>query len=182
MKLPKLIKERRLSFKIAIFLAFFHFVFSLFNIHHVIEWSQNAQWELFWEFVFFVDFPVSLAYKFIIFNFPINYSFDFLPYPISELKVFIIPSLLHSIIGTVWYFCLPILFTRLIGEKLKKIIDPKRMIFGLISIVLGILLFILCAGRVVSSQTFGLYIILISISLIFIGLFFIVTSFIFKTK
>jgi hypothetical protein len=179
-KLFQLIKEKRLSFKIGLVLGSFHFILALFNIYHVIAWSQNAQWELSWEFVFFVDFPFSLVYKFIIFNFPLNYSFDFLPYPISELKVFIIPSLLHSIIGTVWYFYLPMLFTTLIGRKMKNNIDPKRFIFGLSSVMLGVFLFILCSGKTAFIKTIALHVIFVSISLVIVGIFFIITSFFLK--
>ncbi len=105
------------------------------------------------------------------------FSISFLSYSVSEIRSFIFPVFFHSIIGTIWYFYLPMLFTALIGKKLKKFIDPKRFIFGLSSVVIGVFLFILCSGRTGFIQKIALHIILVSLSLIIIGLFFIIMSF-----
>ena len=174
----KWIKEKRVSFKIGLFLAALHFIFSIFVAYDVIGWSQNAQWQFYWEFPFTIDFPISIIYK-LAFYLPIDFSLSFLPYPISEFRSFILPFILHSIIGTLWYFCLPLLLAKLFNGKISLFKSYSRLIFGLCSIFLGFILFIFCSGRNFVNNL-EIYVIFISISLIVIGLFFIFMSFIFK--
>lgn len=176
----KWFKEKRVSFKIGLFLAVLHFIFSLFVANDVIGWSQNAQWQFYWEFPFTVDFPISIIYK-LAFYLPIDFSFTFLPYPISEFRSFILPFLLHSIIGTIWYFYLPILVANFFRRRSKSIFKfSPRLIFGLSSLSLGLILLILCFTGIDFIKNIAIYIIFISMSLIVIGLFFIFMSFIFK--
>lgn len=55
MQLRQWIEQKRLSFKIGLSLGLLHFVFSLFVAHHVIVWSQNAQWQFFWALPFAIE-------------------------------------------------------------------------------------------------------------------------------
>jgi hypothetical protein len=114
------IKNRKLSFKIGLFLSFVHFTFSLFVVMDIIKWSVNAQWQFMWVLPFLIDVPVSLFYLAILYFIPQNFSFDFLPYPISQVRDFILPFTFHNIIGTVWYFFVPILAAKLVNKLRNK--------------------------------------------------------------
>ena len=178
----KNIREKRLCIKLGLLLALVHFIFCVYFAINLFHWSKNAQWELSWEFIFGIDFPVSLLYRVIIFNLPFNFNFDLLPFPASEFRTFILPTLLCSIIGTIWYFYLPSLFTVVIGNKLKRFIDSKRMVLGLSSALLGIFLFILSTAKIHLIESIDFHLIIISLFAVVIGLFFILASFIFKER
>lgn len=125
-------KDKRVSFKIGLFLAFVHFVFFMFIVVPIVRFP-DAQWQLTWIVFMFIDFPVSFLCMLVLFFCP-EFSFDFLPYPISELRSFILPSIIFGVLGTLWYFYLPVLIaniTKNIKERFKKKQQPVKSKRGL---------------------------------------------------
>lgn len=111
--------NKKIVFKIGLVLAIVHFLVGFFLVYNILRWSANAQWQLLWFLPLIIDFPVSLFYILILsLPFP-NLSISFLPYPLSEIRTFIIPCLMHIILGTLWYFYLPHLVILLV-ERLKR--------------------------------------------------------------
>jgi hypothetical protein len=126
MHTPDWFKRRRLAFKIGLSLGLLHLIFSLFVGHQVIVWSQNAQWQFYWTVPFVVDFPISAVYI-LAFRIPFrDFSIPFLPYPVSEVRSFIMPFLLHSVLGTIWYFCLPMLLKTIFCRILYAVRNPSE--------------------------------------------------------
>jgi hypothetical protein len=114
MNLFTFVNSRKISIKIGLLLCAIHIIFSIYIIGYVIEWSKNGQWQFAWIFPFLVDLPVSVLYVFIM-TLPFkNISFLFLPYPISELRSFLLPAFFVSVIGSLWYFYLPGLIVSII--------------------------------------------------------------------
>lgn len=111
--------NNKISFKIGVVLATAHFIVGSFFVYNILRWSVNAQWQLLWFLPFTIDFPISLLYVFIISLPFFNFSVSFLPYPIGEIKSFMMPCLMHIILGTLWYFYLPRLIV-LLAKKVKR--------------------------------------------------------------
>jgi len=131
-KTPRWLKQKRLSFKIGLISGLLHFVISLLIICNIIVWSQNAQWQFLWSLPFSIDFPFSVIYILIFYlPFP-NFSFPFLPYPISELRDFILPCFLHCMLGTLWYFYLPLLVVKFFKKFSPiKLVNKALKILGI---------------------------------------------------
>jgi hypothetical protein len=112
--------KKQLNFKIGLMLGLFHFIFSIFVAIDIIRLSSGAQWQFLWFFPFLIDFPISLLYIFLLaLPFPRS-TLYFLPYPISHLRDFLLPFFFHSVLGTLWYFFLPIILANLINKLRKK--------------------------------------------------------------
>jgi len=87
----------------------------LFFIHLIIAWwviinicnEPDAQWQLVWIFFLPFDLPFSLLVFFSYDLFP-SWNITCFPYPVSEFNNFILPSIVHGIIGPIWYFLLPV--------------------------------------------------------------------------
>lgn len=117
MNIEHWLKNKKLSFKIGLMLGILHLLFSIYIAHYAIVWSSNAQWQFAWILPFALDIPVSLLYILIFFLPFHNIHFAFLPYPISDLRGFLLPLFLHGIIGTAWYFYLPTLVSKLFSKR-----------------------------------------------------------------
>lgn len=94
-------------------------------IHAVISWwviigvglgEPDAQWQLIWIFFLPFDLPFSLLVFFSNSILP-DWSFQSLPYPVSEFQNFILPTLVHGIIGPLFYFLLPVCISSLRRKK-----------------------------------------------------------------
>lgn len=116
MRVFQWLKQKHLSFKIGLISGLLHFIVSFFIAYNIIIWSQNAQWQFLWSLPFTIDLPISFLYN-LVFCLPFqNFSLPFLPYPISEIRGFILPFFLHSVFGTIWYFYLPQLLIKIIHK------------------------------------------------------------------
>lgn len=112
--------NKKIAFKIGLALAIVHFLVGFSLVYNILRWSANAQWQLLWYLPFIIDFPVSLFYILIL-SLPFsNFSISFLPYPVSEIRSFIMPCLMHIILGTLWYFYLPQLILLLVKKTRGK--------------------------------------------------------------
>lgn len=109
--------KKRLSFKIGIILAIGHLIYFVIFLREIIRHSDDGQWMFAWVSFWPIDFPISLLMVPALVLCP-NVSFYFLPYPISELRYFILPSFIHGVLGTTWYFFLPIWIANL-KQKIK---------------------------------------------------------------
>jgi len=95
--------------------------FALCLIHLVVSWwviitlgrsEPDAQWQLTWILFLPFDLPFSLLVFFSGSFFP-DWSFNSLPYPVSEFSSFIVPAFIHGIIGPLWYLLLPVCISAL---------------------------------------------------------------------
>ena len=98
------LKAKTWWFKSGLILAFLHVVFMSWVIYITIEGS--AQWQLVWILPEYVDFPISLLHRYIILAIKLDIFID-----IIALGLF------YLLVGTVWFFYLPIL----LGKISKKI-------------------------------------------------------------
>jgi hypothetical protein len=100
----------------------------LFSIHLLISWwiiidlgtsELNAQWILIWLYFFPFDLPFS--FLFLMGIFLPNWSFSFLPYPVSQFRAYLVPSFVFGVIGPIWYFFIPVIISNAWGKhKLKR--------------------------------------------------------------
>jgi hypothetical protein len=98
------------AFQAGLLIGATHFLFMLMNIIYMIN-HHDGRWHMFWIVCGYIDYPVSLLLPEIIlpFLFPIFAYGD--PYLASaySLPIFLIFSLFHILVGSAWYFALPVL-------------------------------------------------------------------------
>ena len=87
-----------------------------FVIHLVLSWlvilgvlisDRDAQWPLIWIFFLPFDFPFSLCVLFAGYLFP-GWYLGGLPSPWDSFHNFILPVIIHGVVGPLWYFFLPV--------------------------------------------------------------------------
>jgi len=100
------------SYKVGLILSLLHLLISWWVIIRLASAEPDAQWQLIWFYFLPFDLPFSLLVYFSGSIFA-DWSFYMFPYPISEFRSFILPSIIHGIIGPLWYFFIPICFSRL---------------------------------------------------------------------
>lgn len=125
---------RRMSygFYIGFVLAVVHFLFIALSIFDMLR-KPGEPWHMFWVFLGYVDFPVSLLLPFVIIPI-ISIFISFVdPYLTGGLLMFITFSGFHLVAGSSWYFCLPILLERFSKKISGKVVD--RMIVILLIII-----------------------------------------------
>jgi hypothetical protein len=108
-------------------LASCHALIFLVVAGFVVHWSSDAQWQLGWLVFLKVDFPVSLV-TIPLFLWCPQVSLPWVPYPYSELKGFILPTLIYGILGTFWYYMLPFVLFFLV-RKLRRITEVIKVKF-----------------------------------------------------
>ena len=78
---------------------------------------------MYWLIFMGIDFPVSLLFIAVGIFLPSKMSLDFnnmIPYPVSDVSNFMLPVFTFGILGTAWWFALPIILAnlrRIIREK-----------------------------------------------------------------
>jgi hypothetical protein len=96
----------------------------LFGVHLILAWwvilslglsGPDAQWQLVWIYFLPLDFPFSLLVYFSNNLFP-DWSVGFLRYPMSDFRGFVLPSVVHGIIGPIWYFAVPVSISAMLGK------------------------------------------------------------------
>ena len=82
-------------------------VFAVWLSH---QWT-TAQWQLYWTLTYPVDWPLSYFTRFAVRHSP-DVSLGYLPFPVGEMRTFIVPCLCHCILGSLWYYVWPAVFIR----------------------------------------------------------------------
>ncbi len=101
---------------IGIFFAIVHFaLFVIFSVKMNLG-SQDAMAGMLWGLWETVDFPVSLLAFYGFIPVPIEWSF-------SVLVGYIYPYFVHGVLGTIWWFFIPII----IGSIFNKISNPRNV-------------------------------------------------------
>ena len=98
------------AFQAGLLIGSVHMLFMLMNIIYMIN-HHEGRWHLFWIVCGYIDYPVSLALPKVILPALSHFFTRGDPYLASarNLPIFLIFSLFHILIGSAWYFALPIL-------------------------------------------------------------------------
>jgi hypothetical protein len=100
----------------------------LCSAHLVISWQviigiassePDAQWQLIWIFFLPFDLPFSLLVMFCPAIFP-DWTFGSLPYPLGDFRAFILPSIIHGVVGPLWYFFVPVAISSLLARHQER--------------------------------------------------------------
>jgi hypothetical protein len=95
------------AYKLGLAGCLIHLVLSWWIIISVLSSERDAQWQLIWIFLFPLDFPFSLLVFFAGYIFP-DWTLRGLPSPWNDFHSFVLPVIVHGIIGPLWYFLLPV--------------------------------------------------------------------------
>lgn len=101
-----------LPMKIGVALGLVHLLLVAVVALDLAREELDAQWQLIWIPFLVADFPVSLLIPLMWYLFPTAHL-SFGSYPVSEAQGFIFPVVVHGIIGSLWWFLIPILAARL---------------------------------------------------------------------
>lgn len=117
------IKRRSLAFKVGLILGSVHLLFILANIIEIIRHNEG-QWHMFWTLCGYIDFPVTLLLSKVILPVLSVFFTRGDPYLAANysLQFFLIFTLFHAMLGSGWYFALPIL----ISKAAAKIASTKK--------------------------------------------------------
>lgn len=116
------IKRYSLAFKIGVILGSVHLFFVLASVIDIIR-RDEGQWHMFWTLCGYIDFPVTLLLSKVILPIVSIFFIHADPYLASRiLQIFLIFLLFHAIVGSLWYFALPIL----ISKAATKIASTKK--------------------------------------------------------
>ncbi len=112
------LKERSWGFRAGLFLGGAHFLIFVLNTLYMVRHNE-WRWHLYWILCGYVDFPVSLLLTQIILPVLFHggpFRDPFLSREASTLMVF---SLFYAVVGTAWYFWLPILIEK-VGRRIAN--------------------------------------------------------------
>lgn len=102
------------AFQAGLLIGAVHFLFMLMNIIYIIN-HHEGRWHMFWIVCGYIDYPVSLLMPKVILPVlsPLFTRGD--PYLASarSFQIFMIFSFFHVVVGSLWYFILPILLHRI---------------------------------------------------------------------
>ena len=115
-EMPLRLKEHSWGFRIGLFLACLHFAFFVSNALYMIEHNEG-RWHMFWILCGYADFPVSLLLTKVIL--PVLFRGGPLqdPFMATNASTLMVFALFYAVVGTAWYFCLPILLEKA-GKKI----------------------------------------------------------------
>jgi hypothetical protein len=111
------------SYRLGTVLCLLHLAISWWVIISLCRGAPDAQWQLVWILFLPFDLPFSLLVFFSGSIFP-DWSFSALPYPMSEFRTFILPAVIHGIVGPLWYFFLPVSISGLRAFSKRKRGEP----------------------------------------------------------
>ncbi len=95
------------TYKLGLAGCLVHLVISWWIIIYVVLSERDAQWQLTWVFLLPFDFPFSLLVLFAGYIFPDWTVTGFSP-PFDDFHSFVVPLVVHGIVGPLWYFFLPV--------------------------------------------------------------------------
>jgi hypothetical protein len=96
------------AYKLGAVAGITHLVMSWWTIIFVLMSHRDAQWQFICIFLLPFDLPFSLLVVFSGYIFP-EWNFRKLPSPWADFHSFILPMIVHGIIGPLQYFLLPLL-------------------------------------------------------------------------
>lgn len=98
------------AFQAGLLIGAVHMLFMLMNIIYIIS-HHEGQWHMFWIVCGYIDYPVSLLLPKVILPAFSHFFAAGDPYLASaySLQLFLIFSLFHILVGSAWYFALPVL-------------------------------------------------------------------------
>lgn len=104
----------RLAFpvKLGFALGGLHFLCVALVVMNLLTIELDAQWQLIWIPFLIADFPVSLLIVVVRVLIPTPF-FSFGTYPVSEFHGFLVPVAVHGIVGSLWWFFIPIMVAKL---------------------------------------------------------------------
>ena len=107
------LQRHSLAFKVGLLLGSVHLLFILANVFDIIR-NQEGRWSMFWILCGYIDFPATLLLSKIILPVFSPFFIRGDPYLAAgrSLQIFLIFSLFHTLIGSAWYFALPILISK----------------------------------------------------------------------
>jgi len=87
-------------------------------VHLLLSWAiilsirpnPDAQWGLIWIPLFVIDFPLSMIAAGLVYVLP-DWYVDEWSYPYGSFGRFIAPAVFHGVIGPVWFYFLPRLWS-----------------------------------------------------------------------
>ena len=95
------------AYKIGVVAGGIHLVISWWTIIYILTSDRDAQWQLIWIFFLPFDFPFSLLVLFAGYVFPGVY-FSGLSSPWDDFHSFVLPLVVHGVVGPLWYFFVPV--------------------------------------------------------------------------
>ena len=98
------------AFQAGLLIGSVHMLFMLMNIIYMIN-HHEGRWHMFWMVCGYIDYPVSLLLPKVILPALAHFFTRGDPYLVSgsNFQIFLIFSLFHTVIGSIWYFILPVL-------------------------------------------------------------------------
>jgi hypothetical protein len=107
------LERRSLAFKVGLLLGSVHLLFVLASVIDIIH-HQEGRWHMFWILCGYIDFPVTLLLSKVILPVFSPFFIRGDPYLAAghSLQIFLIFSLFHTLVGSGWYFALPILISK----------------------------------------------------------------------
>jgi hypothetical protein len=98
------------AFQVGLLIGTVHMLFMLMTIIYIIN-HHEGRWNMFWMLCGYIDYPVSLLLPKIILPALSHFFTRGDPYLVSgrNLPIFLIFSIFHILIGSAWYFALPII-------------------------------------------------------------------------
>jgi hypothetical protein len=126
------IKRHSLAFKVGLILGSVHLLFVLASVIDIIR-NDEGQWHMFWTLCGYIDFPVTLLLSKVILPIFSPFFVRGDPYLAAghSLQIFLIFSLFHTLVGSGWYFALPIL----ISKAAAKIASTRKAAVAVMMII-----------------------------------------------
>ena len=104
------LEKQSWAFHIGLLIGSTHMLFMLANIVYIVH-HNDGHWHMFWILCGYIDFPVSLLLSKVILPVFSHFFTNRDPYiaAVYNSPMFVIFSLFHILVGSAWYFALPVL-------------------------------------------------------------------------
>jgi hypothetical protein len=108
------LEKQSWAFQAGLLIGSVHMLFMLMNIIYMIN-HHEGRWHLFWILCGYIDYPASLLLPKVVLPALSHFFTRGDPYLVSarNFPIFLIFSLFHIVIGSIWYFFVPILVHKL---------------------------------------------------------------------
>lgn len=118
----------KFSIKLGLALSSLHLLVVLLVAISLLSTEIDSQWQLVWVPFYILDLPVSLLVIFSRELFPFMSS-PWSNYPASEFHDFIAPIVVFGVLGSLWWFLIPVLSSNacnvVLGKWRRKLGDSK---------------------------------------------------------
>jgi hypothetical protein len=109
-------KASQTSYRIGAALGLAHLAISWWILIDLARQEPDAQWQLVWVLFLPFDLPFSLLVLFGGLLFP-HWIVEGVPYPMSDFRGFILPAIIHGIVGPLWYFIFPVAISAFLNRR-----------------------------------------------------------------